>query len=107
MFKAIHYCWLIYLRTFRPCVIKYMSSTCSFSFSPGLAWHGIIDLLTGIDLILIIEKSTRGGKREAIHQRAKGHNSSMKNYDENKELSHLKHWDVNNLHLWATSQNLP
>ena len=31
----------------------------------------------------------------------------MKDYDKNKESSHLKHWDANNLYLWAMSQKLP
>ena len=31
----------------------------------------------------------------------------MKDYDENKELSYLKYWDLNNLHGWAMPQKLP
>ena len=31
----------------------------------------------------------------------------MKYYDENKESSHLKHWDANNLYRWAMSQRFP
>ena len=31
----------------------------------------------------------------------------MKNYDKNKELSYIQHWDVNNLYGRAMSQKLP
>ena len=31
----------------------------------------------------------------------------MKDYDENKESSCLKYWDMNNLYGWPMSQKLP
>ena len=31
----------------------------------------------------------------------------MKDYDKNKESSHLKYWEVNNLYEWAVSQKFP
>ena len=31
----------------------------------------------------------------------------MQDYDNNKESSYLKHWDVNNLYDWAMLQKLP
>ena len=31
----------------------------------------------------------------------------MKDYDENKELSYIQYWDVNNWYGWVMSQMLP
>ena len=31
----------------------------------------------------------------------------MKDYDKNKEFSHIPYWDVNNLYEWTVSQKLP
>ena len=62
------------------------------------------DLLTDIDMFLMVEKGIRGGICHAISWYAKANNKYMKDYDINKESSNLKSWDLNNLHSWATSQ---
>ena len=49
-------------------------------------------------MLLMVEKVIRGGICYAFHQYAKASNKYMKDYDENKELSYLKYWDVNNLY---------
>ena len=49
-------------------------------------------------MLLIVEKSIRGGKCHAIHRYAKANNKYMKYFDKNKELSYLKYGDVNNLY---------
>ena len=56
-------------------------------------------------MLLMVEKGIRGGMCHAIHRYAQANNKYMKNYDQNKEPSYLKYWDVNNLYGWEMSQN--
>ena len=58
-------------------------------------------------MLLMVEKKIRGGICHAIHQYAKTNNKYMKDYDQNKESSYLKYWDINNLYAWEISQKLP
>ena len=62
-----------------------------------------LDLLTGIDMLLMVEKGIRGRICHTIHRCAKANNKYMKDYDENRESSYLKYWDINNLYAWGMS----
>ena len=67
-----------------------------------------LELLTEIDMFLMVEKGTRDGICHAVHWYAKANNKYMKEkYDKNKELSHLLYLDANNLYGWVMSQTLP
>ena len=73
--------------------------------APGLAWQAALkktktklDLLKDINMLLTVEKGIRGGICHSIYQYAKANNKYMKDYDKNKESSHLQYWDVNNLY---------
>ena len=55
-----------------------------------------LELLTNIYILLMVEKGIRAGICHATHQYAKDNNKYMKDYDENRESSYLKYWDVNN-----------
>ena len=57
--------------------------------------------------MLMIEKGFSSGLCLSIDRYAKANNKYMRNYDKNKESSHLKYWNVNNLHDWEISQKLP
>ena len=59
----------MYLKAFEIFVLKYMNlySACFF-IAPGLAWHVVLkkikvklDLLTDINMLLMVEKGIRGG----------------------------------------------
>ena len=66
-----------------------------------------LELLTDIDMLLMVEKDIRKGICHAVHWYAKANNKYIKDYEDNKELSYLEYWDVNNLYGWAMTQKLP
>ena len=87
--------------------IKFISALC-------LTWQAALkktqvelDLITDVDMLLMIEKGIRGRICNPIHHYAKFNIKYMSDYDENKESSYLNYWDVNNLYGWAMSQKLP
>ena len=75
-----------------------------FLTAAGLGWQASLkktkvrlDVLTDIDMLLLVEKGIRGGICYEIHWYAKANNKYMKDYGKTKESSYLKYWDVNNL----------
>ena len=79
-----------------------------------LAWQAALkeikvrlDLLTDIDMLLMVEKGFRGGIYHTIQRYAKANSKYKRDYDKNKEWSYLKYWDVNNLFGSVMSQNFP
>ena len=57
-------------------------------------------------MLLMVEKSIKGGICNTIHRCAKANNKYMKDYDKTKESSYLKYCNVNKLDGWVMSQKL-
>ena len=96
------------------CLKMYQLDPAKSLSAPGLAWKAALkktevklELLTDIDMLLMVEKGIRGGTYHAIHRYAKANNKYMKDYDKNRESSYLKYWNVNNLYGCAMLQKLP
>ena len=96
------------------CIEIYELDPAHFLSAPGLAWQACLkktkvklELLTDIDMLLMVEKGIRGGICQAIHRHAKVNNKYMKNYNKDIISSYLIYLDANNLFGWAMSQKLP
>ena len=96
------------------CIEIYELDPAHFLSAPGLAWQACLkmtkvelELLTDIDMLLMVEKGTRSGICQAIHRYVKANNKYMKNYDKDIISSYLMYLDANNLYEWEISQKLP
>ena len=96
------------------CLEIYELDPAKFLSASGLAWQADskkakvkLDLLTDIDMLLMVEKCITGGICHCIYGYAKANNKSMKDYHKNKESSYLLYWDVNYVCGWAMLQKLP
>ena len=96
------------------CIEIYELDPAHFLPAPGLAWQACLkktevelELLTNNDMLLMVEKGTRGGICPAIHRYAKANNKYMENYNKNTTSSYLAYLDANNFYGWAMSQKFP
>ena len=70
------------------CIEIYELDPAHFLSPPGLVWQACLkktevelELLTDIDMLLMVEKGIRGGMCQAIHRYAKANNKYMNNYN--------------------------
>ena len=81
----------MFLRTFTICLEIYEPDPAKFLSAPGFVWQALIknakvklNLLTGIYMLLMVEKSIRGEICHSIYQYSKANNKYMKDYDKKK-----------------------
>ena len=91
----------------KKCIEIYELDPAHFLSAPGLAWQACLkmtkvelELLTDIDMLLMVEKGTRSEICQAIHSYAKANNKYMKNYDKNLISSYLRYLGASNLYGW-------
>ena len=96
------------------CLNIYELDSAKFISALELAWQAALkrtvvelDLLTDIDMLLMVEKGIRRGVCNSFHWYTKANNKYTKNYDIRKESSYINYLEVNNLYGWAMSQKLP
>ena len=96
------------------CIRVYELDPAHFLSAPGLAWQACLkktevklELLTDVDMLLMVEKGIRGGICHVMHGYEKANNKYMKNYNKDEEESFLVYLDANNLYGSAMFQKLP
>ena len=96
------------------CLKNYGLDPVYYYTAPGLAWDACLkitgvnlELLTDVDMLLMIEKGIRGGISIISNRYGEANNKYMKDYDKTKLSKFLMYLDANNLYGWAMSQKLP
>ena len=95
------------------CIEIYDLDPANILTAAGLVWQPCLkdskvelELLTDINMLLMVEKGIRGGICQATHRYAKANNNYMKSYYKNMASSYLEFFEANNLNEWAMYQKL-
>ena len=83
--------------------------------APGLSWNACLLKMTGIelelisdvDMYLMIVKGLRGGMSVISHRKAEANNKYMKSNDPEKPSKFITYLDANSLYSWSMIQYLP
>ena len=85
------------------CINVYELDPAHFLSAPGLACQACLkktevklELLTDVDMLLMVEKGIRGGICHAMHRHVKANNKYMKDNNKDEEESFLAYLDANN-----------
>ncbi|XP_071444738.1 uncharacterized protein [Hetaerina americana] len=96
------------------CMTAYKLDPAWYFTTPGLAFDAMLkhtgvtlELMTDIDMILMMERGIRGGMSQCVKRYCEANNKSLEHYDHTKESTYIMYLDANNLYGWALSSPLP
>ena len=96
------------------CLKNYGLDPVYYYTAPGLAWDAMLkmtkinlELLSNIDMLLMVEKGIRGGISIISNRYGKANNKYMKDYNKKEASKYLMYVDANNLYGCAMSEKLP
>ena len=92
------------------CQEKYGLDPAHYYSAPGLSWDALLkktgvklELLTNLDMHLMIERGMRGGISMVSKRYAKANNLRVEGYDPAQLTNYITYLDANNLYGWAMS----
>ena len=96
------------------CLKNYKLDPVYYYTTPGLAWDAMLkmtgvnlELLSNVDMLLMIEKGIRGGVSMVSNRYGKVNNKYMKDFNKNEPSKFLTYLDTNNLYGVGMSEKLP
>ena len=97
------------------CIKNYNLDPAHYYTAPGLSWDVSLkitdvklELLSDIDMLLMVEKGIRGGVSMVSNRYGKANNKYMgKRFDVKEPSKYITFLDANNLYGWAMSKPLP
>ena len=96
------------------CFQYYKLDPAHYYSAPGLSWSACLkmtgielELISDVDMYLMIEKGLRGGMSVISHRKAEANNKYMKTYDPEKPSKFITYLDANSLYSWSMIQYLP
>ena len=96
------------------CFQYYKLDPAHYYSAPGLSWNACLkmtgielELISDVDMYLMIEKGLRGGMSVISHRKAEANNKYMTSYDPEKPSKYITYLDANSLYSWSMIQYLP